>query len=65
MVIESLGRCYVQNINEVLGMIEFNDYEEEYIKIMNPLKYVDTKKIEENKDKGKDKGKEKVKEKKA
>ncbi len=50
MVIESLGRCYIQNINDVLDMIELKDYEEEYFKIMKPLKYVDVKKIENDKE---------------
>ncbi len=52
MVIESLGRCYIQNINDVLDMIEFKDDQEEYFKIMKPLKYVDVKKIENDKEKG-------------
>ena len=55
MVIESLGRCYMQNINDVLEMIELNDYEEPYIKIMKPLKYVEIKKVEGDKEINKDK----------
>lgn len=44
MVIESLGRCYMQNIDDVLNMIEIQDYNEEYFKIMKPLKYVEANK---------------------
>ena len=34
IVIESLGRCYIQNINDVLGMIELKDYDENYVRVM-------------------------------
>jgi dynein heavy chain len=54
MVIESLGRCYMQNIGDVLDMIELKDYDETYDKIMKPLKYIEAKKVEENKEKKSD-----------
>lgn len=50
MVIESLGKCYIQNINDVLGMIELKDYDEEYFKIIKPMKLEDKK--DEKKQKG-------------
>jgi dynein heavy chain len=48
IVVESLGRCYIQNINDVLGMIELKDYDENYVQVMKQLKYIEPKKTNED-----------------
>jgi hypothetical protein len=45
MSIESLGKCYIKNIHDVLGQIELNGYgDEDYVKVMKELKYEDPRK---------------------